>query len=379
MPVRGIGCTLILLLAASASAQPLPYTLSPHRVGAPPPEEREPYLLPPYRVPAEEPSRLEDRDSEEADDSRPQIGKPTLFDILTSLSALTVGGKPGISASWYPSVPVEGQLTDFGINRTHSELGLPLYRQKDELLLGSFGLRYASTNTGAVLPNSLNPFPGELWIVNFGLSYFQKLDNGWAAGLLGNFGSASDQPFHSTRELTLSAAGVLRIPAERERDAWLLGLYYSPVGEVNFPVPALAYDWTVSPSLRLLVGLPAGLTWTPTLDTTLILFYLPLLNISARITHRLTEKIAISGGYTYYTEAYFLEGRPDTRQRFFGFEQRLSAGLRYEVGPRVALEGFGGYAFGRHFGSGQSQVSSLTDRVDIANGGFFGVAIRLRY
>lgn len=150
-------------------------------------------------------------------------------------------------------------------------------------------------------------------------------------------------------------------------------------GPVNFPIPMVAYAWNPNEQWRINIGLPFTVMWQPTEAWTLNLSYLPLLNINARLTWRFAPRWQLYSGYEFLNESYFLVDRTDLQDRFFAFEQRLIAGLRWEIAPMLAFELSGGYSFGRHYGSGDSQWGSLVDRVDIDPGPFVGLNLRLQF
>ena len=98
----------------------------------------------------------------------------------------------------------------------------------------SAGVQNRSIETQAVLPDTHQPYPDELWNVNMGLTYFRRLDNDWSWGGGVNFGSASDRPFASIDEMFVGMNAFLRIPSG-EHNAWMFSLMYAPMGELRFP------------------------------------------------------------------------------------------------------------------------------------------------
>jgi hypothetical protein len=240
-------------------------------------------------------------------------------------------GGPGYNAAYYPTRPVAGQSADLGLVRQNLSLGLPVWRDGGDAVFLTGGVRNTLFFTDAVMPVSRRPFPNTLWNVTAGLAYTHKFDNGWTAGGTVSVGSASDRPFNSLAEVTANVAAFVRIPARNDRDAWLLGVFYSPVGNLNFPVPVVAYVWTPSDRLRVNVGLPFAVNWRPTDDLTLTLSYVPVANVNARLTYRIVEKVAVFGGFEWLNEAYLLADREDDRDRFLVLEKRLLGGVRWDV------------------------------------------------
>src|SRR5579883_610631 len=223
-----------------------------------------------------------------------------------------VGG-PGYTAIFYPARPVSGQGTDLTLVRQNAGGAVPVWRDGGDTLLVTAGVRNDLFSTNAVLPDTGRPFPTALWSVNGGVTYVHQFSGGWTGGLMTNFGSASDQPFHSIHEMTVSTAGFIRMPARNDRDEWMFSLMYSPVGLLNFPVPGVAYVWNPSDQLRVSIGLPFSVAWRPVEDLTLTLAYVPLTNVTARATYRVAERAYVYGGFEWLNESYFLADRADVR------------------------------------------------------------------
>lgn len=289
------------------------------------------------------------------------------------------GGAPGYSATWYPSRRVAGQPADLGFVRQGLTAGAPLWRDGGDTLLLTASVRNTHFFADAVLPDTRRPFPANLWNVSLGLGYTHQFENGWSAGAMTSVGSPSDRPFHSIDEMNATLIAHLRVPAHEGRDAWLFSLMYSPAGNLNFPIPGLAYAWRPSESFQANIGLPFSLTWRPAEDLTLNMSYVPLTNVNARATYRLADGLHLYGGYEFLNESYFLADRANRTDRFMVFEQRLVGGVRWDVWRHAALDVNAGYSFGRELGEGRNQGSSLRDKVDVAPGAFVGASLRVRF
>lgn len=296
------------------------------------------------------------------------------------MGGLGMGG-PGYGGAWYPSRPISGAAsgTDFGLLRQRLSGALPVWRDGGDVVMLSGSVRNSLFFTDAILPESGRPFPNELWNVSLGTNYLHKFDNGWS-GMLGvNFGSASDKPFHSIREMNVGFLSFLQVPVWNERDAWRFFLMYSPVGNLNFPIPGVAYQWNPSDTLRVSLGIPFSVLWRPVEDLTLNLSYMPLTTVNARATYRLVGKVFLYGGFESLQEAYLLADRENISDRFMGFEKRLIAGVRWDAWRRVALEVNAGEAFDRYYGVGQNQIGNLHDQVNIAAGAFVSTNLQIGF
>jgi hypothetical protein len=290
-------------------------------------------------------------------------------------------GGPFYRAEWYPQRPVIGQASDFGMVRQQLNLGAPVWRDRDagHMLIGNVRVRHTQFDTAAVLPESGRAFPGELWNVSFGATYIHKLENGWTAGGSLQIGSASDKPFNGIREMTLGGIAFLRVPAHRDPDTWTFGLAYFPNGQINFPLPSVAYDWNPTDRLRVSIGLPFAVRWQPTDEWLVQIRYRPLTQVDARVSWTPHERVTAFGGFEWTNEGYFLAGRPNRDDRFFGFEKRLFAGVTVYPHKRIGVEASTGYAFDRVYGTGQTRRTAEDRGVEIGPGAFLALAVRGRF
>ena len=144
-------------------------------------------------------------------------------------------------AIWFPTVPVRGQATNFQMLGQDLSFTHPLWIDPADALSLSGGVGNRLIETDAVLPDTGQPIPSDLWNVHLGLRYSRLLDNGWMAGGGVSVGSASDYPFAGIREMYVGMNAMLRIP-QGEHNAWMFSLMYSPTGELNFPVPGVAFN-----------------------------------------------------------------------------------------------------------------------------------------
>jgi len=286
---------------------------------------------------------------------------------------------PGYNVTWNPARGVEGQNAELGAVRQDLSLIAPIWREGGNMLFVTGHIRNAHFYTDALLPDTGRPFPKDLWNASIGLAYLHKFDNGWTGGAMLSVGSASDKPFNSIREMNINFIGFLRAPAFDDRDYWLFSLFYSPGGQLNFPIPGIAYQWNYSEKFRLTIGIPFAVMWKPTEDLTFNASYIPLTNIRANLDYRLNDNVHFYTGYEFLNEAYFLADRAERRDRFLSFEQRVIGGVKFDLFETVRLDLNAGYSFGRHFGEGRNQGAALRDRVDVGNGAFLGASLRLKF
>jgi len=171
----------------------------------------------------------------------------------------------------------------------------------------------------------------------------------------------------------------LRVPPG-EHNAWLFSLSYSPTGELPIPIPGVAYVWQPSDDFRANIGLPLVVWWRPMDDLTVDLSYMLLTTVHAKATYHLCRPIRLYVAYAWENEAYLLADRPDSNDRFYNVDQRLTAGAKINFSPQTSLDLSSGYVFDRHFFEGKSITSGTHfDRVDIGPGPYLALQFQVRW
>jgi hypothetical protein len=293
----------------------------------------------------------------------------------------TVGHVPYSAAyriTWLPDESVHGQPTNFGLVQHDASVRAPIWQDECDEFSATAHVRAEIINTGAILPNTGQPFPDELWDVRFGATYRHLFENGWIAGGGFNFGSASNEPFHSVNELTVGVNAFLRIPS-REHNAWLFSLSYSPTAELNFPLPGVAYLWAPSEQFRMNIGLPFMVWYRPTEDLTLEASYMLLTTIHARATYRVCQPVRVYLGFDWANQSWFIVPRPDDKDRLFYYEKRLSVGAVTNIGHTFVLDVSTGYVFDRFYFEGQHYSDRHFNRVDIDGAPMLSFQAQLRW
>jgi hypothetical protein len=279
---------------------------------------------------------------------------------------------------WFPTVAVRGQASDFQMLGQDLSLTHPLWTDPLNALSLAGGVRNRLIDTGAVLPDTGQPVPSELWNADLGLRYARQLDDGWITGGGVSIGSASDHPFASVREMYVGMNAMLRIP-QGENNAWIFMLVYSPTGQLNFPLPMVAFSYNPSPQLHANIGLPLQVTWRPSEDWQLQASYMLISTIHLKAEYRFTDRLIAVAAYDWSNEAYSLVDRPEQNDRFFLYDQRVSLGLqvlffRHWTGTLSA-----GYVFDRYLFQGTSFSAGSSDRVNLGAGPFVSLGLGGRY
>lgn len=279
--------------------------------------------------------------------------------------------KPPVSYKvlWFPSVSLEGQQGTWGLVGQDFAFMAPLYMGPPNIVLLTGGVNNRLISTNAVMPDSHQPYPDNLWDVRLGLTYIRQLTEGRSLTCGINIGSASDRPFGSLQEMNVSGMAMYRRPSG-ERNAWLLGAIYSPTSEIQFPIPLVAYNWNPNDQFQANLGLPFSLSYRPDDRWTFEASYMLIHTINVKASYRLADWLKIVGGYASADDIYSLYDRQSNKDRFFLYNQRVSLGLESSLTKCATIELTGGYAFDRYSYVGRQWDSVQYDRVDIANGPF---------
>jgi hypothetical protein len=282
------------------------------------------------------------------------------------------------SVLWFPKVPVGGQATDLQMIGENLSFTHPLWKDPLDALSLTGGVRNQLFETDAILPDTGQPFPSELWSVNLGLRYNRQLEDGWITGGGVSIGSSSDHPFATIREMNVGMNAMLRIP-QGEHNAWLFTLAYSPMGELNFPVPGVAFSWNPSPEFHANIGLPLMVMWRPTDDWQFQASYMLIRTIHIKAQYRVTDRVRAFAAYDWSNEAYSLLDRPELDDRLFIYDQRASLGLQAALAPHWTASVSGGFVFDRYMFEGTSSSSTSSNRVDLGNGPFAALNLGTRF
>lgn len=247
---------------------------------------------------------------------------------------------------WLPDRAFKQSGEAFSATGQEISLGFPLRIESDSLWLVLASLERWELDTAAVLPDSGLALPNQLWDPELGTMYFRDLAGGQRVGGMVRVGSPSDRPFSELRDMTATLLGFWTIP-RGERDEWSLSLFYSPTGQIIYPLPGVAYVWRPHDHLRLELGIPFSVTYEPTDTLTLSARYRPLTDGQAFFYQRLGTAWTMYGGYRTVNETFWLADRQDDDQRLYLFDQRVTLGLRRTLGRGWNVDVSTSYVFDR--------------------------------
>ena len=180
-------------------------------------------------------------------------------------------------------------------------------------------------------------------------------------------GSPSDRPFDSLRDMTVTLLGFVTIPSG-ERDAWNLSLFYSPTGQIVFPIPGVAYVWRPSDTFQMNIGIPFSFEYRPTDEWLISASYRPLTNVEFLMRRSLGWNWSLYGSYRTVNETYWLSERTDDRERTYFYDQRLSLGLQRSLGPQWQFDFAASYVFDRQIFQAEKFSGTRNGELDVDTG-----------
>lgn len=278
---------------------------------------------------------------------------------------------------WTAAQNVRGQNSQLSFTSLRANLAAPLFIDPagQEIWLAMFGLEHLELGGSAILPDSLQPLPDELWQISLGTMHRLELDNGWQVGSLFTIGTASDVPFGSWRDMTLTAVGFVEVPAS-DRDAWSFSLFYSTTSQLPFPLPGVAYVWRPSENFTANIGVPFSLWYQPTETLTFTASYRPLTNFSVRATQSIAAYWKLYTTYQIVNETYWLDERQVNNERLYLFDQRVAIGLERELPFGFSLDLSAAYLFDRRLFQAESFSDERRDVLNIEPGPALSLYLR---
>ncbi len=353
-----VACSALLtagfLVGVTAATEPVTW---------PPPSDRVAFL-PPVEFNLEDDFFASEPIADADPEPVPSLRQPRRGGPFGSAAPVSIGG------FWAPATDVVGQPATLGMNAQFARVAAPLARPAEGsplwIGIGRFGRLELATD--AILPDSRQPVPDQLWLIETGLTHIRPLASGGTLGGTFLFGSASDRPFAAGRDLTLMAIAFWNRPAKNGRDEWNYSIFYSPTSQLPYPLPGAAYAWRPNDSFEAKIGVPASFEWRPDDQWTISAAYFPLVNGNVEARRRLGDDWAFVAFYRTDTQIYFLADRLVDAERFYVFDQRAAVGLERTLGQGFTLEAMASWLFDRELFQGTNFTSGRTDVVEFDPG-----------
>jgi hypothetical protein len=281
---------------------------------------------------------------------------------------------------WFQDRPVKNQDTDLGWLGYRLTFFSPILQGPDDEWTVSGNVELLDIDTRAILPDTGERFPDQLWDIRIGTGYRHRFENGWIAGISVNIGSPSDRPFASIDEMSFRAIALLRVP-HGERNSWVFSLTYTTDQTYleGIPVPGIAYHYNPSEALSILVGLPfTSIRYKPIEQLTLEATYVPIRRVRVRATYEVARPFRVFAGFDWAHDIYFRADRQDKDDELVYYEKRALLGARFDL-RHVGFELTGGYTFDRFFYEGEKYSDREVNRIDVKSGPFVSGRISVRF
>lgn len=161
--------------------------------------------------------------------------------------------------------------------------------------------------------------------------------------------------------------------------AEVLPLFYSPLSEIPFPLPGVAYFWHASDELQMNIGLPAQITYQPNESFVFTASYMLLHTINVRGTWNVTEDWSAYVSYENSNRSWFLNDRTRDDDRLFEYAQGVYTGVTRSMWKGLQLEIAAGYLFERFYFIGEDYSDRNRDRIDVGSGAMISAQLGLGF
>lgn len=320
-----------------------------------------------------------DPDADPANGVSPDRVPNSLRSTIEALGA-SAGVPDGAGLSWYPRAPVRGQAARMALTNYQFGVTAAGAATDTDLLFANGSARVLEVRSNALLPTDRVRFPRAFWDAQAGGGYVHQFGGGWSAGGALNFGTASDRPFHSLAEATLSALAFVRMP-DGDRNGVLFYVVSTSNGQLgrNIPVPGVAYEYH-SQRLTAIVGFPfVNIDYRPTTELQFEFNYAALTDVVARASYHFTDHARAFTAFEWTNQSWFRAGRRNKNVQTFLYQKLLEGGFGWQASQRIDFRFTGGYAFDRFFVENRGLSFRGRNRLDLAPGPFVAAQLEFKY
>lgn len=317
-------------------------------------------------------------DPDGAETARDRVAN-TLRSTIEALGA-SAGVPDGAGLSWYPRSAVRGQGARMALTNFQFGATAPVSSSDTNLVFANSSARVLAVSTNAVLPTDRTRFPRNFWDAQAGGGFVHQFGDGWSTGGAINIGTASDRPFNSLREATLSALAFVRKP-DGEKNGYLFYVVSTSNGQLgrNIPVPGVAYEYH-SQRLTAVVGFPfVNIDYRPTSELQFELNYAALTDVVARASYHFTDHARAFTAFEWTNQSWFRAGRQDKNVQTFLYQKMFEGGIGWQATQRCDFRLTGGYAFDRFFVETRGLSFRGRNRLDLAPGPFLAGQLEFKY
>lgn len=315
---------------------------------------------------------------------------------LFALPATLASAQTGPSLMLAPMAPdQQGQATASAfflgsdVSQTGADVDLAIidltakYRLHPEAsydpTLGTSYTHFEIDTADAALPEHLVDasvaFGGRFADVDLG----ETLNGEWQMGYTVGLGYAGTAPF-ADGDAWYAKGSIFAIQAYDRDSRLVVALEYdgNRVFLPDIPLPALTYFDRWTDTVTYAVGFPfSNLTWTPDDRWTVRLTSFFFISSSARVTYQASDRLELFGAYESRSDAFQLANDNGSRRLIFE-QQRLEAGVNYDLTDDLTLTAAAGYAFDQEFDRGYDTRETTSVR-DLDDAAYVRVGVTLRF
>lgn len=289
----------------------------------------------------------------------------------TALGAF--GGPPIPSVSYDGRYGSNARLTEHKLQIT-----APLHAtQTGTVSLSATGGTVHTGNSPVLISGKRVPI--DLYRLEAGIQYFERLPGNKNWGLRGAVGSAGDAPFSRLDDTTFSLGASYGFPGS-ENGSWKLGIFMSNNNPImNYlPIPGVSYLYK-SETFTGMIGVPMlSLQWTPVFPWSFSLgAFGP--NILAEASYGDIDRFQVFSGFSWGRQNYILREREHATDRLTIEEKKTAFGIRIPLGEPLLAEFQAGRAFDRSMYIGNGPFSKSGGSAAIAADWFLSTTLKLKY
>lgn len=258
------------------------------------------------------------------------------------------------------------------INQGQIKLSAPVWSNGSESFSYSFGGETSSLAEKQLF-NTGEKTPQELHRIELGGQYTKFSKDRSILGIRGSFGSASDIPFYSPKEMTFSLNSFYTHPKKQD-EFWVWTVFLSNNNPLlNYiPIPGFMYFYR-NQGFTGMFGLPfLSMQWTPKEPWILSLSYF-ITNLKTEAAYGYRDKNQIYTGFAINQKSYLRHDRENINNRLFFNDKRIYMGYRSPVTRIISAELEGGLSFDRSLREGK-RFNDTDLKSDLGQSYFIGAS-----
>lgn len=279
--------------------------------------------------------------------------------------------KFGIDYRLTVQAPKEAKEQNTSFSWIEQEYGfsVPVIQRKNDVLIGTTHMRSLDFTTDALMPDTGERFPENLWDGRISLSYGHRFNSRWAAGGILTHLASGEKTFSRPETQSTGGTAVLLL-LTKKKSAWIFYLNVDSNREIlnNLPLPGVAYHSNPTPKLKLTIGIPfISVAYKTSKKTRLEASYFPWQKINARFTYKSSDKLSLYTSFGWEDKHFTRRSRPKDDYRIYFTQKRAALGTQFQLTKFASLEIYTSYAFDRVFFEGNKWNETDFNRITLGD------------